>query len=108
MYVCMYRFGGTSTRAYPRTEARGATPELRRVADTTILRLVRRQAFHTDVGLRVNPTKRDIWLWFGLTLSPGRAPSVPPVGQRYILFYYARLHMHRSTTDMCYVDIEIH
>jgi len=38
MYVCMYKdsgFGGTSTRAYTRTEARGATPELRRVTDTT-------------------------------------------------------------------------
>jgi len=38
MYVvCMYRFGGTSTRAYAytRAQARGATPELRRVADTT-------------------------------------------------------------------------
>ena len=28
------RFGGTSTRAYSRTQARGATPELRRVAET--------------------------------------------------------------------------
>jgi len=27
--------GGTSTRAYTRTQARGATPELRRVTDTT-------------------------------------------------------------------------
>ena len=35
MYVCMLRFGGTSTRACTRTQARGATPELRRVADTT-------------------------------------------------------------------------
>jgi len=37
VYVCMHRFGGTntSTRAYTRTQARGATPELRRVADTT-------------------------------------------------------------------------
>jgi len=81
MYVCMYRFGGTITRTYTRTEACGATPELRRVTDTTIPRLVRRQAFHTDVGLRVNPTKRDIWLWFGLTLSPGRATSAPPAGK---------------------------
>ena len=31
----MSRFGGTSTRAYTRTQARGATPELRRVTDTT-------------------------------------------------------------------------
>jgi len=49
---CMYRFGGTSTRAYTRTQqARGAMPELRRVADTTSHispRLVRRKAFHTD------------------------------------------------------------
>jgi len=35
MYICMYRFDGTSTRAYTRTQARGATLELRRVADTT-------------------------------------------------------------------------
>jgi len=35
MYVCMLGFGGTSTRAYTRTQSRGATPELRRVADTT-------------------------------------------------------------------------
>jgi len=38
MHVCMYRFGfgGTSTcAAYTRTPAHGATPELRRVADTT-------------------------------------------------------------------------
>ena len=34
MYVCMYTFGGTSTRAYTRTQTRGDTPELRRVADT--------------------------------------------------------------------------
>jgi len=34
-YVCISRFGGTSTSAYTRTQARGATPELRRVADTT-------------------------------------------------------------------------
>jgi len=34
-YVCTSRFGGTSTRAYTRTQARGATPELRRVTDTT-------------------------------------------------------------------------
>ena len=31
----MYRFGGTSTRAYTCTQAHGATPELRRVADST-------------------------------------------------------------------------
>ena len=31
----MYRFCGTSTRAYTRTHAVGATLELRRVADTT-------------------------------------------------------------------------
>jgi len=31
----MYIFGGTSTRAYTRRQARGATPEPRRVADTT-------------------------------------------------------------------------
>ena len=45
----MYRFVGTSTRAYTRTQA-PATPELRRVADTTLTipRLVHRQAFHTD------------------------------------------------------------
>jgi len=35
MCVCMYIFGVTSTRAYTRAQARGATPELRRVADTT-------------------------------------------------------------------------
>jgi len=51
MYACMYRFGGTSTRAYTRTEARGATPELRRVADTTVPRLVRRQALPRVKGL---------------------------------------------------------
>jgi len=52
MYVCK-RFGGTRTRAYTRTQARGAVtpePELRRVTDTTptphVPRLVRRQAFH--------------------------------------------------------------
>ena len=27
MYLSMYRFGGTSTRAYMRTQARGATPQ---------------------------------------------------------------------------------
>jgi len=51
MYVCsMHRFGGTSTRAYTRTQAHGATPELRRVADTTShgLSAGSRQAFHTD------------------------------------------------------------
>jgi len=49
MYVFKaFAFGGTSTRAYTRIQARGATPELRRVADTTIPWLVRRQAFHTD------------------------------------------------------------
>jgi len=31
----MLIFGGTGTRAYTRAQARGATPELRRVADTT-------------------------------------------------------------------------
>ena len=31
----MYRFGGTSTRACTRTQARGATPELRRVTNTS-------------------------------------------------------------------------
>ena len=35
MYVCMQRFGDTSTRACTRTQARGATSELRRVTDTT-------------------------------------------------------------------------
>ena len=35
--MCIYvkRFGGTSTRAYTRTQARGATPELQRGTDTT-------------------------------------------------------------------------
>ena len=47
MCVCMQRFGGTSTRAYTRAQVRGATPELRRVADTTS-HDVRGQAFHTD------------------------------------------------------------
>jgi len=36
MYVYVYTFDGTSTRAYTRTQARGATPELRRVADVTL------------------------------------------------------------------------
>jgi len=31
----MLTFGGTSTHAYTRTQARGAMPEVRRVADTT-------------------------------------------------------------------------
>jgi len=47
MYVCMQRFGDTSTRAYTRTQlgvtqARGATSELRRVADTTAVVLASR------------------------------------------------------------------
>jgi len=51
MYVCMYRFGGTSTRAYTRTQARGATPELRHVADTTSHGLsAGRHSTHTTIG----------------------------------------------------------
>jgi len=39
MYVCMYvRFRGTSTRAYTRTQARGATPELRYMAWAGLIR----------------------------------------------------------------------
>ena len=52
--VCMYvkvkvEFGGISTRAYTRTQARGATPELRRVAGTTSHGLCPQAGtFHTD------------------------------------------------------------
>jgi len=35
MYVCMQKNGDTCTRAYTRAQARGITPELRRVVDTT-------------------------------------------------------------------------
>ena len=54
MYVCKDSAAPahTSTHAYTRTQARGATPELRRVtADTTShgSSSVRRQAFHTSL-----------------------------------------------------------
>ena len=52
LYMCMYVyvkiFGGTSTRAYTRTQARGTTPELRRVADTTS---------HGLAGIRYSATR---------------------------------------------------
>jgi len=54
MYVCMQRFGGTSTRVYTHTQARGATPELRRVADTYIPRLVKDEDDDDD---KFTPTK---------------------------------------------------
>jgi len=58
MYVCMYRFGGTSTRACTRTQARGATPELRRVTDTTPHGLSAGR--HSRFSLYVNLVSREL------------------------------------------------
>jgi len=51
MGVRMYTVKIASTRAYTRAQARGATPELRRVADTTPNGLsTGRHSIHTTVG----------------------------------------------------------
>ena len=88
MYVCMYRFGGTSTRAYTRTQARGATPELRRVADTTSHGLsAGRHSTQTTIG-RVNPSH---WL-----REAGQGPLHSLRVSLYKPFVYIEAFVHEA------------
>jgi len=73
VYVYMQIFGGTSTRVYARTQAHGATPELRRVAATTPHGL-RGQALHIHfpkpVSLREAGFAAPMWeCWDRLLLA---------------------------------------
>jgi len=67
-------FGGTSTRAYTPTHARGATPELRRVADTTPHGLSAGRHStqdHRRQPQSVRPTKGGVARQFGLERNDG-------------------------------------